>query len=1027
MARRGTFHFQQITACAAAGWLLAAATVCGNDRLQFNRDVRPILSDKCFACHGPEAASREGGFRLDQRDSAIGEADSGSIPVVPGDLDASELIARITSDDESLRMPPAESHKTLTKEEIETLRRWIAEGAEWEQHWSFTAPVRPELPSVIHENWPRGAIDRFIVARLEQEKLTPATEADRATLLRRVTLDLTGLSPTTAEVDAFLADNRPDAYERAVDRLLASPRYGEHMARFWLDAARYGDTHGLHLDNYREMWPFRDWVVGAFNRNLPFDQFVVEQLAGDLLPNATDDQLIASGFNRCHVSTNEGGVIPEEVYVTAVIDRVDTFGTVMLGLTVGCTRCHDHKYDPLTQGDFYSLFAYFNSLDGNEMDGNREDPAPVIRAPLPEQTARLAELDAQIAGAEAKLVADWPELDAQQGEWERQFVAIESENESVGGSGSATTEPIPTPAANSKDYLAVSDWHWVGPFSDSERYLQSHKHGPEGKKVKLKKKFKLTTGEEIGWVRRPEWVDGQVYNDLPGAPAANFLYRTITVGKPQDLEISLGSDDGIRVYLNNELLLKRDDSRSAAADQEKLTLKLKSGENHLLVKVLNFAGQSGFYFAAKTDQPIMPPDVLAAALKPTAERSADEAKLVRQYFRNTAAASPELDKLRTELNAARSERTEVDRAVATTLVFKEMATPKPAYILNRGEYDQHGEEVQRRTPTMLPPMDPSAPNNRLGLAQWVVDRENPLAARVAVNRFWQQFFGVGLVKTSNDFGAQGEPPSHPELLDWLAVDFIESGWDVKRLVRELTLSAAYRQTSHVEPELYRRDPENRLLARGARFRLDAEMLRDQALFASGLLVEKMGGPGVKPPQPAGLWEAVGYSGSNTVKFVPDEGHEKIHRRTLYTFIKRTAPPPEMNTFDAPSRESCIVRRERTNTPLQALLLLNDPQYVEAARGLAERTLREGGDSVEQRARFLFHTATCRQPQIDELTDLVEAYRQELEHYQANPKAAEELVASGSLPADEKLDRSELAAWTMAANVVLNLDEVVTRN
>ncbi|WP_198421764.1 DUF1553 domain-containing protein [Lacipirellula parvula] len=998
-----------------------------SDALQFNRDIRPILSDKCFACHGPEAASREGGFRLDLRESAVGEADSGSIPVVPDQPDASELIARITSDDESLRMPPADSHKTLTPEEVDTLRRWIAQGAEWQQHWSFTAPVRPDLPAVEHENWPRGPIDRFIVARLEQEQLAPVAEADRTTLLRRVTLDLTGLPPTPAEVDAFLADNRPDAYERAVDKLLASPRYGEHMARFWLDAARYGDTHGLHLDNYREMWPYRDWVVQAFNRNLPFDDFIVEQLAGDLLPNATDDQLIASGFNRCHVSTNEGGVIPEEVYVTAVIDRVDTFGTVMLGLTVGCTRCHDHKYDPLTQGDFYSLFAYFNSLDGNEMDGNREDPAPVIRAPLPEQTARLAELDKQIAAAEAKLAADWPELDEQQVEWERQFAADEPKVESVGGSNTEPAAAAPNQATEGKTYLAISDWYTVGPFSDPERYLKSKKHGPEGKPVKLDRKFKLATGAEIGWVRKPEWVDGVVYNDLPGDPAANFLYRSITVGKPQQLEISLGSDDGVRVYLNGKLLLKRDDPRAAAADQEKLTLKLKKGENQLLVKILNFGAQSGFYFAAKTDQPIMPPDVLAAATKPAGERSEQEAGLVRQFFRNTAAKSPELDQLRTQLGAARSERTEVDRNVATTLVFKEMATPKPAYILNRGEYDQHGAEVSRRTPTMLPPMDAAAANNRLGLAQWVVARENPLAARVAVNRFWQQFFGVGLVKTSNDFGAQGEPPSHPELLDFLAVDFIDSGWDVKRLVRELVTSAAYRQTSHVDPELYRRDPENRLLARGARFRLDAEMLRDQALFTSGLLVEQMGGPSVKPPQPAGLWEAVGYSGSNTVNFVADEGKEKVHRRTLYTFIKRTAPPPEMNTFDAPSRESCIVRRERTNTPLQALLLLNDPQYVEAARGLAERTLSEGGDSIERRARFLFHTAACRQPSIDELANLVEAYQQELANYRADGAAAEALLAAGGAPADAAVDRAELAAWTMAANVVLNLDEVVTRN
>jgi hypothetical protein len=995
-----------------------------DEAVSFDLQVRPILSDKCFACHGPEEASREGGFRLDEQESAFGEADSGLTPIVPGDLESSELIARITSDDESMRMPPPDSHKTLSAEEIETLRRWIAAGAPWKKHWSLVTPQRPELPAVKHEAWPRSEIDRFILARLEREGLTPSAEADRITLLRRVTLDLTGLPPTPAEVDAFLADNRPDAYERAVDRLLASSRYGEHMARYWLDAARYGDTHGLHLDNYREMWPYRDWAVRAFNNNLPFDDFLIEQLAGDLLPSPSEDQLMASGFNRSHVSTNEGGVIPEEVYVNNVVDRVDTFGTVMLGLTVGCSRCHDHKYDPITMADYYSLFAYFNSLDGNEMDGNQEDPPPVIKAPTAEQKARLAELNEQITSLEAKLNADWPDVDAQQVAWERQFVDVPTNDQNDADDEGDETEDA---GGGVNGYLSISDWHWVGPFAQNERYLRRKKQGPEGKPVKLDQKFKLSDGSEIGWVRRTDWVDGKVHADLPGETGANFLYRTITVDRRQKLEVSLGSDDGIMVYLNGKQQLKNLTSRAVAADQEKLTLKLKRGENHLLIKILNFQGAAGFYFAAKTDKPIMPPDVLAAATVKSADRTPEQQALMRQYFRNTAAKSPELDKLRTELTAVRTALAEVERDVPTTLIFKEMATPKPAYILTRGMYDQKGEQVERRVPASLPPMAHDAPNNRLGLAQWVVSRDNPLPARVAVNRFWQQFFGIGLVKTADDFGSQSEPPSHPELLDWLAVDFMENGWDVKAFVKQLVTSATYRQTSHADPELYRRDPENRLLARGPRFRLDAETLRDQALFTSGLLVEKLGGPGVKPPQPEGLWEAVGYSGSNTVKFVPDEGHEKIHRRTLYTFLKRTAPPPEMTTFDGPSRESCIVRRERTNTPLQALLLLNDPQYVEAARGLAERALKEGGDTDAGRAAFLFRTAVCRAPSVEELAELIDAVHEELANYRNNPDAAAKLIAVGTMPVDPKLDQAELAAWTMAANVVLNLDEVVTKN
>ena len=1003
------------------GWiaslLLAAAPITARaaEAIDFNRDVRPILSDKCFACHGPDEAERTGGFRLDVQESAFGEADSGLRPIVPGDLESSELILRITSDDESLRMPPVDSHKSLSAEEIETLRRWVAGGAPWRRHWSLVAPVQPELPPVQREHWPRGEIDRFILARLEREGLAPSPEADRATLLRRVALDLTGLPPTPAETDAFLRDNRPDAYERVVDRLLASSRYGEHRSRYWLDAARYGDTHGLHLDNYREMWPYRDWVVRAFNDNLPFDQFIVEQLAGDLLPEPTEAQLVATGFNRCNVTTNEGGSIAEEVYVRNVVDRVETFGTVMLGLTVGCTRCHDHKYDPLTMGDFYSLFAYFNSIDGNEMDENREDPAPVIRVATAEQKARLAELDGQIASFEARLAGDWPELDAQQAAWEQQF------------SQAASTADGESTTAGQTATLAISDWHWVGPFTDNLRYLKSKRHGPEGKPINLDQRFKTPTGEEIGWARRTDWPDGQVHGGLPGELAANFLYRAITVDRRQSLELSLGSDDGIRVYLNGKEVLKNYVSRAPAADQEKLVLKLKRGENHLLMKILNFGGPSGFYFAAKTELPIMPPDALAALRLPPAARSAEQRALARQFFRNNAAQSPPLDQVRTELAAARTARAEVDAAVATTLIWREKAEPKPAFILTRGEYDQHGAQVERRTPAVLPPMDPALPNNRLGLARWVAAPSNPLTARVAVNRFWQQVFGTGLVKTANDFGSQGESPSHPELLDRLATEFVADGWNVKNLMRRIVTSAAYRQSSRITPELYARDPENRLLARGARFRLDAETLRDQALFAGGLLVETLGGPSVKPPQPAGLWEAVAFVGSTTETFVADVGPEKIHRRTLYTFIKRTAPPPEMNTFDAPSRESCIVRRERTNTPLQALLLLNDPQYVEAARGLAIRALTEGGGDEAVRAAFLFRAAASREPIGVELTDLIEAYQAELAHYRADPDAAAKLIAAGAAPPDASLDPAELAAWTMVANVILNLDEVVTKN
>lgn len=1003
--------------------------VRGDEPLDFGRDIRPILSDKCFACHGPDEADRSGGFRLDLKESAFGEADSGERPIVPGNVEASEVVRRITSDDEYLRMPPADSHKSLKAEEIEKIRRWIAEGAAWKEHWSLIAPTRPELPSVKQEAWPRNEIDRFILARLEREKLAPARVADKATLLRRVTLDLTGLPPTPEELEAFLQDDSREAYEKVVDRLLASPRYGEHMARYWLDVARYGDTHGMHLDNYREMWPYRDWVVQSFNRNQPFDRFTIEQLAGDLLPNPTDEQMIATGFNRCHVTTNEGGSIAEEVEVRNVVDRVVTTGTVFMGLTFDCTRCHDHKYDPLTMKDFYSFYAYFNSLDGNPLDENREDPAPVIKAPSPEQKEQLASLAKEIAGIEAKLTGPWPEVDAAQTAWEercRQDVAAEEEVEDDKFSVAAV-EKQADGGRESFGQLTVGDWYWVGPFGNDRRYLRSRKQGPEGKKVVLEDTFKLPTGEQVGWVRKPEWVDGSIHTDLPGELVANFLTRTISTEKAQKITLSLGSDDAIRVYLNNRQVFNKNVERPVAADQDSVELTLKPGKNQLLVKITNYQGGAGFYFKITSPQKIIPGGIFDLARIPVNQRTTEDQKRLRDFYRNNLSDSKELKAAQQELNTKRDARMAVEREVPTTLVWREKAEPVQSHLLNRGEYDQVGDPVPRQTPSFLPPMSEELPNNRLGLAKWLLDASHPLTARVNVNRFWQQVFGTGLVKTSEDFGSQGEPPSHPELLDWLAVDFRENGWDVKRLMKQMVMSATYQQSSRVTPELWQRDPGNRLLARGPRARMQAEMIRDQALFTSGLLVEKMGGPSVKPPQPGGLWEAVGYSGSNTVKFKADTGHEMVHRRSLYTFIKRTAPPPQMNALDAPSREVCIMRRERTNTPLQALLLMNDTQFFEAAVALADRTLEEGGSSSEQRAEWMLRECLCRQPQPAEIETLSKGVIEDLEHYRAHPKAAEQVIKVGEFVPETSLDQAELAAWTMAANTVLNLDEFLNKN
>lgn len=1005
----------------------------------FGSIIRPILSDRCFACHGPDEPHRQGGFRMDRAESATGEADSGERPIVPGDPDASEIIRRITSDDEYEVMPPPETHKTVSKEELELLRAWIAAGAEYEGHWSLekpekTLPPEKHAKSQQYKDWPRNAIDRFAYAKMTEKQFEPSPEAQRTTLLRRVTFDLTGLPPTPSEVSAFLADSEPGAYERVVDRLLRSTAYGEHMARHWLDAARYGDTHGLHLDNYREMWLYRDWVINAFNSGMAFDQFITEQLAGDLLPNPTDDQIIATGFNRCNVTTAEGGSIRSEVKMRNVVDRVDTFGTVFLGLTVGCSRCHDHKYDAITAKDYYSLYAFFNSLDADPMDGNKKDHPPVLRRPSHAQQVRLAELNHRIPELKAKLAAEWQVVDEAQAKWEIALRASQQDK-----LADKTKEDMTKKLAGSRysDRPVLSEWHSAGPFSDDGKNVFTKEFGPEGKPIDLAKdRFANPFGGDFGWVRRSSWEDGQVNNEIPvrdQVASAFYLYRTITVSKPRKLRVSIGSDDAVKLYLNGKQVLAADKRRAAAPGQHKPNLNLKRGENQLLMKVVNYSGKSGFYFGLPDDLSTSPERVLRLTAKPHNERSDKENTELRDFFRSTSLEPVELVAVRKELTDLEAEQKEIEAAIPTTLVWKEAEKPVQSHILERGEYDQLGEPVGRATLEALPEMDPALPLNRLGLAQWLTKPEHPLTARVTVNRFWQQFFGTGLVKTADDFGSQGQPPTHPELLDWLAVDFREHGWNVRRLVRQIVISATYRQTSAAPPEDFVKDPENRYLARGTRMRLDAEMLRDQALAVSGLLVDEIGGPSVKPPQPKGLWKSVGYSNSNTANFKADKAPEKIHRRTLYTFMKRTSPPPQMSTFDAPSRESCNVRRERTNTPLQALLLLNDPQYFEAARSLAERTMRHASETPTEKAAYMFRLCTARDPSSTELDSLVAAYEEELAQYKLKPEAAMKIAsitADGTLAEEIDYDKHqvpELASWTLVANVLLNLDEVVTRN
>jgi mono/diheme cytochrome c family protein len=1002
-------------------------------KIDFNRDIRPILSDNCFACHGPDAKKRKADLRLDVYDRTLKDVLSPDKPA------ESKLLERLLTGDAGKRMPPPKFKKTLTPQQIAVIRRWIEEGAVYRAHWAYVAPSRPPLPTVKDARWPRNAIDRFILARIEAEGLTPSHEADRITLLRRVTLDLTGLPPTPAEVDAFLADRSTGAYEKVVDRLLRSPRYGEHMARFWLDLARFGDTHGMHLDNYREMWPYRDWVIRAFNANKTYDRFVTEQLAGDLLPGNKLENLIATGFNRAHVTTSEGGSITEEIHVRNVIDRVETTGTVFLGLTVTCARCHDHKYDPVTQKDFYSLSAYFNSLEGSPLDGNAARHPPVIKVPTPAQAKALAQIETRLSDARkaladkaAKIVYD-DRLDDKEPEQPKrqEFVWIDDEvppgvkSQTDSRDAAWTFVTAPAPVFSGKRAITHSGKGTVQHYFTGANpglkvgagdTLFAHVYiDPKSPPKAIMLQWHTDT-----WRHRAFWGENLINFGRDKSPERRHQGRLPEAGKWVKLEVPAA-----RVGLTPGMTIT-----GWAFTQFDGTVYWDRAGIHTAMPQAGTAydSLSAWVRAQKALKGAgLPAEINAIVSLDRDKRTAAQQKQLREHFVQNAwsRAKAELAPLRQRLAAIQAEQTKLDQQMPVTYVFRETASPIQAFILKRGEYDQRGTKVDRQTPSFLPAL-PGGAKNRLALARWMLSPENPLTARVAVNRYWQQLFGAGLVRTAEDFGVQGEAPSHPDLLDWLAVEFREAGWDTKAMMKLLVTSAAYRHSSRATRDRLAKDPGNRLLSRGPRFRLDAEMLRDQALFTSGLLAEKLGGPSVKPPQPPGLWKAVAFVGSNTMNFVADRGHDKVHRRSLYTFWKRTSPPPQMTSFDAPSREACTVRRERTNTPLQALVLLNETQYVEAARALAGRALREGGKTPEQQISYLFRLATSRPPDAKELAELTGALKDLRAEYAAKPTEAARLIAIGETKPDERIPPAELAAWTMLASTVLNLDEVLNK-
>jgi hypothetical protein len=983
-------------------------------KVDFNHDIRPILSENCFLCHGPDEGRRKVKLRFDRKEDAFQPLKDGSFAIVPGDPGKSQLMARVSSTDQEEVMPPVKSGKKLSPQQIELLRRWIAEGASWQKHWAFVAPERPAPPAVKNQKWTRNGIDAFVLARLEKENLRPSPEADKATLIRRVSLDLTGLPPTINEVDAFLADHSPEAYSKVVDRLLNSPHYGEQMARYWLDAVRYADSHGYHIDGPRDIWAYRDWVIHAFNSNMSFDRFTIEQLAGDLLPEATTEQRIASGYMRCNMTSNEGGAIESEFLARSTFDRAETTATVWLGLTWTCARCHSHKYDPISQREYYSLFAFFNSLDEPVFDQNSPRPEPFIKLPTPEQTQRQQWLHQQIAEGEAKIESATAKVNEAEAAWMTKW------HESLAAAPGRQL-------AASVRATELTPWQVLGPLkNESLQAGMDTVYEPE-QQIDLNKTY-AGAFEEIKWEARPDFEDGkehalvtEIYSQKGNG--VYYLYRIIKAPVDCRAELSARADDFFKIWVNGRQAASRTAVERPGDGPLKVGINLQQGENKILMKVVNYENKLCFFtFGIDIDYGDKLPADVAAILTATDHPASNQLATVRNYFRSHEA--PEFKKLQDEVAAWRYEDAAIEKTIATTLLAKEMDKPRETFLLTRGEYDKPGEPVTRGVPAILPPLLKDQPTNRLGLARWLVDPSNPLTARVIVNRFWQQYFGVGLVKTAEDFGVQGERPSHPELLDWLATEFVRTGWDVKQMQRLIVLSATYRQSSRTTPELRARDPENRLLSRGPRFRVDAEVVRDNALFISGLLVDQQGGVSVKPYQPPGLWEAVSHD--NRARYVSATDQSQ-YRRSFYTFWKRQAPPPNMILFDAPTRETCTVRRARACTPLQALDLLNDPQYVEASRAFAQRMMLEGGKDDKSRIAYGVRLAIARKPSAVETKILENILNQELTKFRRDTVAADNYLKVGSFRQRSDLDPGELAAWTTVASVVLNLDETITKN
>jgi hypothetical protein len=1022
--------------------ILAAPSVMAASKLVFNRDIRPILSDKCFHCHGFEEKTRKGDLRLDLRDAAMKPAKSGETAIMPGKPEESEVITRIMTSDADDVMPPPKSHKTLTAREKALFKQWIAEGAEYQGHWAFIKPQRAATPPAASGT--KDPIDAFIQAELARHQLSPSPEADRSTLIRRVTLDLTGLPPTPQEVDAFLNDSSAHAYEKVVDRLLASEHYGETMAMQWLDFARYADSNGFQTDSSRQMWPWRDWVIKAFNKNLTYDQFTIEQLAGDLIPNAARDQIIATGFNRNHRINGEGGIIAEEWRIENIMDRVETTSATWLGLTMNCCRCHDHKYDPLSMKDFYSMFAFFNNVPengtiqgaSNRSGGNSE---PTLLVPDAEDETQMALLKSKIDKAQAKVTETAQQLPNLVTSWE-------AEMETPAGKTKEQWKPLPVTDAKSSGRAALRKL-------DDGSYLAGGINPANDIYVV---KAALPAGKLSGVL-----LEALPDPTLPGqslgrAPNGNFVLTGFeasltapSLKQPVKLKFTRAEADYSQSGYDIKLLLDNNDTNGWAIDGNDPIKKVARKAMFLVDKTLTVPPDAtltvrlihgakfgnhniGRFRLSTTDaEPALasldcaggpPPAILAILKTPTENRNPKQRTELEKYFR--ASIESPLREADFALASAKKAMDDLERSIPSVMIMKENTQPREAFVLSRGEYDKPTEKVSMATPTVLKPMRKDSPKNRLGLAQWIIDPENPLTARVWVNRLWEKFFGVGFCKTTENLGSQAEFPMHPELFDWLATEFISCNWDMKVMAKLVVMSGTYRQTSKVTPALIEKDPENRLLARGPRFRLTGEMVRDQALAIAGLLIPKVGGPSVKPYMPEGVWDDTSKYGD--LRGYKADAGEGLYRRSFYTIWKRTAAPPTMMLFDAPTREVCTVKRSRTNTPLQALSLLNEVTFVEAARALGERMIQEGGTTPEQRITWAFKRALARTPSAEELQLLVTGLRQREADFTAKPEAAKQFLSIGSKATPANLQPNEAAAYGVTASIILNLNEVVTR-